>query len=166
LPCISLPQDLSCCICLAHRDLLDVTVTIVGALSKRLSSCCSFKSLSKILLASCALCFHARHTDSHIQLFGMYIKSCVKSCIFWEITPCSPLKVNRRFGGICRRHLQGRSMSQARNRHGTGACRLIFNGLHGVISRSIHIPHCENFKSYEMIRFRTIIKHVQNSFNE
>jgi hypothetical protein len=25
-----------------------------------------------------------------------------KSFIFWDITPCSPLKVNRRFGGICR----------------------------------------------------------------
>jgi hypothetical protein len=26
----------------------------------------------------------------------------MKSCIFWDITPCSPLKVNRRFGGTCR----------------------------------------------------------------
>jgi hypothetical protein len=26
----------------------------------------------------------------------------------WDITPCSPLKVNRRFGGTYRLHLQGR----------------------------------------------------------
>jgi hypothetical protein len=26
----------------------------------------------------------------------------LKSAIFWDITPCSPLKVNRRFGGTCR----------------------------------------------------------------
>jgi hypothetical protein len=26
----------------------------------------------------------------------------MKSSIFWDITPCSPLKFNRRFGGICR----------------------------------------------------------------
>jgi hypothetical protein len=26
----------------------------------------------------------------------------MKSCVFWDITPCSPLKVNRRFVGACR----------------------------------------------------------------
>jgi hypothetical protein len=31
----------------------------------------------------------------------------MKSCVFWNITPCSPLKVNRRFGGTRRYHLQG-----------------------------------------------------------
>jgi hypothetical protein len=28
------------------------------------------------------------------------------SSIFWDITPCSVLKVNRRFGGICHLSLQ------------------------------------------------------------
>jgi hypothetical protein len=27
-----------------------------------------------------------------------------KSTMFWDITPCSPLKVNRRFGGTLRNH--------------------------------------------------------------
>jgi hypothetical protein len=31
----------------------------------------------------------------------------IKSTIFWDITPCSPLSVNRRFGGTHRFHLQG-----------------------------------------------------------
>jgi hypothetical protein len=31
----------------------------------------------------------------------------MQSSIFWDITPCSPLKINRRFGGTCL-HLQGR----------------------------------------------------------
>jgi hypothetical protein len=31
------------------------------------------------------------------------------------ITPCSPLKVSRLFGGICRIHLQDRRMSRTRN---------------------------------------------------
>jgi hypothetical protein len=31
----------------------------------------------------------------------------------------SPLKVNRRFGGTCRLHLQGRKISQARNQSGS-----------------------------------------------
>jgi hypothetical protein len=39
----------------------------------------------------------------------------VKASIFWDITPCSPLKVNRRFGRTCHLHLQGRRIRQARN---------------------------------------------------
>jgi hypothetical protein len=34
------------------------------------------------------------------------------STIFWDITPCSPLIVNRRFGGLYRFHLQGRKIRQ------------------------------------------------------
>jgi hypothetical protein len=33
--------------------------------------------------------------------------------VFWDITPCSPLKVNRRFGGTYHLHLQGRCLSPA-----------------------------------------------------
>jgi hypothetical protein len=40
----------------------------------------------------------------------------MKSTIFWDITPCSLLSVNRRFGGTYSLHLQG-----------------ALNGLHGVI---------------------------------
>jgi hypothetical protein len=32
----------------------------------------------------------------------------MKSTIFWDITPCSPLSVNRRFGGTYCLHLQDR----------------------------------------------------------
>jgi hypothetical protein len=32
----------------------------------------------------------------------------MKSTIFWDITPCSPLSVNRRFGGTYSLQLQGR----------------------------------------------------------
>jgi hypothetical protein len=39
----------------------------------------------------------------------------MKGSIFWDITPCSPLKVNRRCGGTCVLHLQGRIISRARN---------------------------------------------------
>jgi hypothetical protein len=37
----------------------------------------------------------------------------VKSKIFWDITPCSPLKVNRRFGRTSRLHLEGGRIIQA-----------------------------------------------------
>jgi hypothetical protein len=36
--------------------------------------------------------------------------------IFWDITPCIMLKVNRRFVGTYRLHLQGRRISRARYR--------------------------------------------------
>jgi hypothetical protein len=44
-----------------------------------------------------------------------------KSSIFWDITSCSPLKVNRRFGKSCRLHLQGRRIRQARNQREAGS---------------------------------------------
>jgi hypothetical protein len=44
------------------------------------------------------------------------------STIFRDITPYSPLKVNRRFGGTYRFHLHGRRISRARNQR---ACRLL-----------------------------------------
>jgi hypothetical protein len=39
----------------------------------------------------------------------------MKSTIFWDITPRSPLSVNRRFGGTHHLHLHGRKISRARN---------------------------------------------------
>jgi hypothetical protein len=35
-----------------------------------------------------------------------------KNYIFWDIMPCSPLKVNQRFGGTCHFHFQSRRISQ------------------------------------------------------
>jgi hypothetical protein len=42
-----------------------------------------------------------------------------RNSIFWDTTPCSPLKVNRRFGGTCRLHLQSRKISRARHQRGS-----------------------------------------------
>jgi hypothetical protein len=39
--------------------------------------------------------------------FEILTAAVMKSTIFWNITPCSPLSVNRRFGGTSRLHLQG-----------------------------------------------------------
>jgi hypothetical protein len=36
----------------------------------------------------------------------------MKSCIFWDITSCNPLKVSQRFGATCRFHFQGRRISR------------------------------------------------------
>jgi hypothetical protein len=45
----------------------------------------------------------------------------MKNFVFWDIMPCSPLKVDRCYGGTSRLHLQGRRISQARNKLEVGA---------------------------------------------
>jgi hypothetical protein len=45
------------------------------------------------------------------RIFGLHSGG-ITSYFFWDIKQCSPLKVNRRFGGTCHLHLQGRSMKQ------------------------------------------------------
>jgi hypothetical protein len=75
---------------------------------------------------------------------------------YGTITPCSLLKVNRRFVGTCRLHLHDRRISQARNQHEAVSklagfllvllfypgdrsdmflrnVALTFSGLHGII---------------------------------
>jgi hypothetical protein len=50
----------------------------------------------------------------------------MKSHIDWDIMPCSPLKVNLRFGGTRRLHLHGR-IGQAKNQHETGSPPITFS---------------------------------------
>jgi hypothetical protein len=85
----------------------------------------------------------------------------LKSSIFWDTAPCSPLKVNQHLGRTYLLHLQGRRISWARNQRESRLqaephaftlvsfqlilrpwrwrlyvppkCWLIFNGLQGVI---------------------------------
>jgi hypothetical protein len=64
----------------------------------------------------------------------------IQSLLSRNITPCSPLKVNRRFGGTSSLYLQGKNISQTRKQHGEGnkrslvppKHRLSLNVLHGV----------------------------------
>jgi hypothetical protein len=51
----------------------------------------------------------------YVAGFEVLTAMIMKSAIFWDITPCSPLKLNRRFGGKFRLHLQGRRISRVRN---------------------------------------------------
>jgi hypothetical protein len=66
----------------------------------------------------------------HIQKYFL------NSSIFWDITSCSLLKINRWFGGKCSLHLQGWRLSQPRRQHEVGS----------VIS---HSHSYKNLKSYE-----------------
>jgi hypothetical protein len=81
----------------------------------------------------------------------------MKSSIFWDIMPYSPLKVNRRFRGTRRLHLQGRrNQREAGSKQSSSVLkwrqhvplkrRLNINGLHGVLSQTIEplIKRSEN----------------------
>jgi hypothetical protein len=62
----------------------------------------------------------------HIDCVGSEVLTAVvmKSYIFWDITPCSPLKVNLRFVEECRLHLHGRRVNQAINQNEKQRARL------------------------------------------
>jgi hypothetical protein len=72
----------------------------------------------------------------------------LKSTVFWDITPCSPLKVNRCCGGTYRFHLQGRKISRA-----ICSSEISFD-FQRTTRRYIpedstfHNHSCENLKSY------------------
>jgi hypothetical protein len=68
-----------------------------------------------------------KRSNQHVG-FMVLTDVVMKSFVFWDITPRSPLKVYRGFGGICRLHLQGRRIRQARNRRA-----LAFHLLHARI---------------------------------
>jgi hypothetical protein len=53
-----------------------------------------------------------------LQGSGVLTAVVMKNSIFWDITPCSPLEVNRSLGVTHSLHLQGCRVGQARNKHG------------------------------------------------
>jgi hypothetical protein len=88
--------------------------------------------------------------------------------VFRDMRPCSPLKVNRRYGGTCRFHLQGWRTSQERNQLATcfragfllglffdtedgGDMFFRFHGLYGVISRKTGLFMVMGVISFDII---------------
>jgi hypothetical protein len=57
----------------------------------------------------------------------------MKSSVCWDIAPCNPLKVSRRFGEKCRLHLQSPSINQA------------INHLAGLLATSFMLVSLGNF---------------------
>jgi hypothetical protein len=64
--------------------------------------------------------------------FEVLTEVVMKSTVFWDITPCSPLKATRHFGGTCRLRLQGRISRARYQREGTCGKQ-----KHSVISQNI-----------------------------
>jgi hypothetical protein len=67
-------------------------------------------------------CLVSHYKTSSVYVgFEVLTAVVIKSSIFWDITSCSPLKVNRTFEGICRRNLQGQTISEVRNQREAGS---------------------------------------------
>jgi hypothetical protein len=55
-------------------------------------------------------------SDNKVDIvFEVLTPVVIKNSNFWDITPCSPSKVDRRFEGTCLLQLQSRIISRARN---------------------------------------------------
>jgi hypothetical protein len=110
---------------------------------------------------TCLLCDSATDTFMLILWPGCNLWQCsigsevlkavvIKRSVFWNITPCNLLEVNRRFGRTCRLHLQGRHLLSRRFlaghirwhwrwRYVHPKRQLTFSGLHGVVSQKLGI---------------------------
>jgi hypothetical protein len=62
------------------------------------------------------------------------------SSVLWDITPCSPLKVNQRFGRTYHFHLQGQRIIWVRNQRESR--------WQAELSWALHDHCCENLKSF------------------
>jgi hypothetical protein len=63
----------------------------------------------------------SKRSDFIYKGFEVFTGVVMKTRIFLDITPCSVLKINRSFGGVCRSHLHGRGISQAGNQREAGS---------------------------------------------
>jgi hypothetical protein len=82
------------------------------------------------------------------RLVSTYFKILyLKSSIFWDKTPCSPLKVNRRFGGIYRLHLEDRRISQVRN---NCESRWQAERAYSVLLPALTVVSCSDYSNLKM----------------
>jgi hypothetical protein len=91
------------------------------------------------------------------------------SAIFWDVTPCGPLKVNRRFRGTYDLNLHGRRISRARYQLENRLClpsafklkimamflrNVGSKGLHGIISQKVVLFKIEYVPNTRVERYR------------
>jgi hypothetical protein len=68
-----------------------------------------------------------RMTETQVSLFPL------ESSIFWDVKPCSPLKVSRRFGRLCHLHIQDWRVRQGRSIASDACCALQPGFLLGLL---------------------------------
>jgi hypothetical protein len=68
--------------------------------------------------------------------FEVFTVVTMKNIVFWDVGPCRSCKINRRFGGTYRLHLQGRKIREL----GTSMSRQQQMSVHFTGSTRRHIP--------------------------
>jgi hypothetical protein len=69
----------------------------------------------------------------------------LKGFIFWDITPCIPLKFNRYFRGMHRLRLQEQTISRLRNqRESRWQVELRYTGGHDILNIRSFLQSCSN----------------------
>jgi hypothetical protein len=115
---------------------------------------CWFFAIWPFVMQTKAMKLIVNESIIHIYLCLMYrldfeflTAAIMKIYISWVTMSCSPLKVNRRFGGTYCLHLQFRRVSQARNQRESGWKAEQSSTLHGVISQKIEL-YIQKFREY------------------
>jgi hypothetical protein len=80
-----------------------------------------------------------------------HTRKLTKSSVFLAMTPCIPLKGDRRLGGTCRLHLQGRRISHERHQREESSSMLRYVSEDGTF----HNHLSENLRSYKKNNLRT-----------
>jgi hypothetical protein len=85
----------------------------------------------------------------HMYLSNINVSIQLNRFIFWYITPCGALKVNRRIRGSCRFHLQGQRIRQARNQRESGSKQNPFTKIHEFLFH-YESPQRQKIKSLQV----------------
>jgi hypothetical protein len=86
----------------------------------------------------------------------------MKSIIFWDMTPCSPLSCVRRFGGTYRLHLQGRinRFSKPANKQAASTiCHLLARWFVEPISSTLKMEAISSSETSDATQ-RTTRRHI------
>jgi hypothetical protein len=79
---------------------------------------------------------------------GVLTVVAMHSYVFWNIMPCRRLKMNRRFGGACRLHVQCWRVSQA-NQHEAGSKQSGYCDVEFQRTTWHYIPEYRNYGKRE-----------------
>jgi hypothetical protein len=103
-----------------------VTLILVAHFSGYLWHPCTLLVIQCCQLLKIIFCLRLVQIVNHIIGFEVLTAVVMKGSIFWDITLCSPLKVNRRFGRVSSLHIQRRRKKPPWTRF---ACYLFHAGL-------------------------------------
>jgi hypothetical protein len=71
--------------------------------------------------------------------YGVLIPVTIRITVFWDVTPCSHVEIQRRFGGKPRLYLPSRRVSQARQQQAAGGNQLLVSCFSETSLDGLHV---------------------------